>query len=94
MLCVRGSQTLQSKSINVEDAANELIDMLCAYEEEEQPEEEEDQEEEEGEGQSIITIQIIHLIARSIKHKTTNQFAMVNVNKKCAEIHYFDPSCM
>ena len=41
MLCARGSQTLQSKSINVEDAANELIEMLCTIE---SPEEEEDKE--------------------------------------------------
>ena len=54
MLCTRGSQILQSKSINVEDAVNELISMLCDIhedEEEEQPEEPEDGEEgEEGEG--------------------------------------------
>ena len=29
VLCARGAQILQSKSINVEDAANELISMLC-----------------------------------------------------------------
>ena len=29
MLCSRGAQLLQSKSVNVEDAANELINMLC-----------------------------------------------------------------
>ena len=28
-LCAKGAQTLQSKSVNVEDAANELINMLC-----------------------------------------------------------------
>ena len=31
-LCSRGAQMLQSKSINVEDAANELINMLCIIE--------------------------------------------------------------
>ncbi|XP_064640332.1 dynein axonemal heavy chain 5-like isoform X2 [Lineus longissimus] len=35
MLCMHGAQNLQSKSINVEDAANELINMLCVLEEEE-----------------------------------------------------------
>ena len=32
-LCSKGAQALQSKSINVEDAANELINMLCIVEE-------------------------------------------------------------
>lgn len=44
MLCARGAQTLQSKSVNVEDAANELIEMLCSM----QSEEEEQQEEVKG----------------------------------------------
>ena len=46
MLCAKGAAVLQSKSINVEDAANELINMLC-----EAPAEEEEEEEEEGEGE-------------------------------------------
>ncbi len=46
MLCARGAQVLQSKSINVEDAANELISMLCDIPEEDQEEEEEDSEDE------------------------------------------------
>ncbi|CAH1780133.1 unnamed protein product, partial [Owenia fusiformis] len=51
-LCVRGSQILQSKSINVEEAANELIDMLCPPEEEVNDEEEEEGEEEKDEESS------------------------------------------
>ena len=54
-LCARGAQTLQSKSVNVEDAANELIEMLCSMhpeeEEEEEPEKEQNVEEEEDKGQ-------------------------------------------
>ena len=50
MLCARGSQVLQSKSINVEDAANELISMLCDVHEDELDEElGEDEEGEEAE---------------------------------------------
>ncbi|GFO43348.1 dynein heavy chain 5, axonemal [Plakobranchus ocellatus] len=56
-LCVRGSQILQTKSQTVEEAANELINMLCdeqscSQEGEEEAEEEEDlgfEEEPEGE---------------------------------------------
>jgi dynein heavy chain len=36
MLCHKGAQVLQSKSINVEEAANELIRMLLNYEDEEE----------------------------------------------------------
>ena len=43
-LCSKGAQLLQSKSINVEDAANELINMLCIVEENEDIEEVEDEE--------------------------------------------------
>ncbi|XP_074644897.1 dynein axonemal heavy chain 5-like [Tubulanus polymorphus] len=42
VLCAKGAQILQSRSINVEDAANELINMLCKCEE---PEEEKYEEE-------------------------------------------------
>ena len=45
MLCARGSQVLQSKSINVEDAANELISMLCDVHEDELDEEPDEDEE-------------------------------------------------
>merc|ERR1712039_299644 len=55
-LCSRGATTLQTKSQTVEEAANELINMLCdvesACQEEEAKEEEEDDQgfdEEEGE---------------------------------------------
>jgi dynein heavy chain len=44
MLCARGSQTLQSKSVNVEDAANELIEMLCSIEEEPEDADEKDED--------------------------------------------------
>ena len=47
MLCAKGAAILQSKSINVEDAANELINMLCTTKDE--PEEEEDDEDDEDE---------------------------------------------
>ena len=43
------NEDLQSKSINVEDAANELINMLCEISEEAEEEEEEEAEEEEKE---------------------------------------------
>ena len=48
-MCTRGAQILQSKSINVEDAANELISMLCDLHEEEEEEPEEPEDREEGE---------------------------------------------
>ena len=38
---------LQAKSINVEDAANELINMLCTYEPSEEEGEEKDEDEKE-----------------------------------------------
>lgn len=63
MLCGKGSQTLQSKSINVEDAANELIEMLCTYEPEEEEEEEHkddlEQEAEDNEGQGQLGVRVI-----------------------------------
>ena len=31
MLCMKGAQAPQSKSVNVEDATNELIQMLCCW---------------------------------------------------------------
>ena len=60
-LCVRGSQILQTKSQTVEEAANELINMLCdeqssKEEGEEEAEEEEDlgfEEEPEADGEPI-----------------------------------------
>ena len=45
-LCTQGANTLQSKSINVEDAANELINMLCTFPEEEEAPQADDIEEE------------------------------------------------
>ena len=42
MLCAKGAQTLETKSINVEDAVNELINMLLDAAIKEQEEEEED----------------------------------------------------
>ena len=39
-LCAKGAYQLQSKSVNVQDAANELINMLVDIEEEEEEEEE------------------------------------------------------
>lgn len=48
-LCARGAQVLQSKSINVEDAANELISMLCDTHDDEERAEDEDGEGEAGE---------------------------------------------
>ena len=60
---MRGAQTLQSKSINVEDAANELIDMLCALEEEEEERPGDDQDEDEdAEGQ----LNTNHLLLRKL----------------------------
>ena len=57
MLCAKGAAVLQSKSINVEDAANELINMLCTVKEEEEEEEDDETEEEssrpEGEQQQV-----------------------------------------
>ena len=44
MLCAKAAQILQSKSINVEDAANELINMLCEVSDEEGELEEEEEE--------------------------------------------------
>ena len=46
-LCTKGANILQTKSLVVEEAANELINMLCDMEEEE---EEEAKEEEKPEG--------------------------------------------
>ena len=53
-LCNRGAQVLQNKSLNVEDAANELISMLCDIGEEEEEEEEEEEGEEDREDEGII----------------------------------------
>ena len=52
MLCAKGAAVLQSKSINVEDAANELINMLCTiHDEEEKEQEDEDEDESQQEGE-------------------------------------------
>ncbi len=48
-LCYRGAQQLQTKSLNVEEATNELIDMLLEPPQEEPEEEEEEEVEEEQE---------------------------------------------
>ena len=53
MLCAKGAQILQSKSINVEDAANELISMLCDVGESEEGGD--DEEKDDTEGLSILT---------------------------------------
>ena len=56
MLCAKGAAILQSKSINVEDAANELINMLCATKDEEEDEDDDDEDESsrpEGEQQEM-----------------------------------------
>ena len=45
---------MQNKSLNVEDAANELISMLCDIGEEEEEEEEEEEGEEDREDEGII----------------------------------------
>ena len=53
MLCSKGAQVLQSRSINVEDAANELIDMLCAEPVQSEGDDDTDTEDEEaGEGKT------------------------------------------
>ncbi|XP_064611990.1 dynein axonemal heavy chain 5-like isoform X2 [Liolophura sinensis] len=49
MLCARGAQLLQTKSINVEEAANELINMLCENVTQEAEEEEKGEDHETGE---------------------------------------------
>lgn len=43
MLCAKGAQALQTKSINVEDAVNELINMLLDTPKEDEEEEEPEQ---------------------------------------------------
>ena len=49
-LCAKGAQILQSKSVNVEDAANELISMLCDVPDgEDEEDEDRDEDEEDGE---------------------------------------------
>ena len=47
-LCLRGAQLLQSKSINVEDAANELINMLCIVPDDDDEDEAQGEEQDEG----------------------------------------------
>ena len=42
MLCAKGAQALQVKSVNVEDAVNELINMLCVTEDEDAEDDAED----------------------------------------------------
>ena len=44
MLCAKGANTLQTKSQTVEEAANELINMLCDVEPREAAPEEEEEE--------------------------------------------------
>ena len=44
MLCAKGANTLQTKSQTVEEAANELINMLCDVEPPEATPEEEEEE--------------------------------------------------
>ena len=44
MLCAKGAHTLQTKSQTVEEAANELINMLCDVEPPEPPPETEEEE--------------------------------------------------
>ncbi|CAC5424902.1 unnamed protein product [Mytilus coruscus] len=48
MLCAKGAQALQTKSMVVEEASNELINMLCTMELEEEEEEKEREDEDEG----------------------------------------------
>ena len=60
MLCARGAQILQSKSINVEDAANELISMLCDVHEEEEPEEEDEEGKEAEDGKRKVKCHKLH----------------------------------
>lgn len=50
MLCAKGAQALQTKSMVVEEASNELINMLCTMEIEEEEEEKEREDEDEGIG--------------------------------------------
>ena len=54
-LCVKGSQSLQTKSQTVEEAANELINMLCESEPEGEARDEESDLEDEVEGMSRRT---------------------------------------
>ena len=73
MLCARGSQILQSKSINVEDAANELISMLCDVHEDEVDEQaDEDEEgeeaEKEKEGKTCNIMFFTHLSPNAVTH--------------------------
>ena len=64
-LCSRGASTLQTKSQTVEEAANELINMLCdveatCQEDEAKEEEEEDQGFDEDEGEGDFHIILMH----------------------------------
>ena len=55
MLCAKGAQALQTKSMVVEEASNELINMLCTMDldEEEEEKDKEDEDEGIGKGRSI-----------------------------------------
>ena len=46
-LCNHGAVTLQNKSTQVEEAANELINMLMSYDDEKEDEEDDEEEEKE-----------------------------------------------
>lgn len=64
MLCARGAQLLQTKSINVEEAANELINMLCENvtqegEEEEEGEDHDMEEQEDEEGGKLLNTMVV-----------------------------------
>ena len=63
MLCAKGAQALQTKSMVVEEASNELINMLCTMEIEEEEEEKEREDEDEGIGKGdnccLLSVYII-----------------------------------
>lgn len=50
MLCAKGAHTLQTKSMVVEEASNELINMLCTVDLEDEEDEKEKEDEDEGIG--------------------------------------------
>jgi len=65
MLCSKGAQLLQSKSLNVEEATNELIRMLLEVgetEEEKVPLAEDDKEEELEESEGIMIMIMAELV--------------------------------
>ena len=90
MLCTKGAAILQSKSNNVEGAANEHINMLCITKEEDEDDDdnedessrpEGEQQEMEGmEGYSLLLLVLIQKISFNATHNQNRYILCITTN--------------